>query len=193
MVRSVEGSLSRLRTDYLDLLYLHMWDGMSPVEEVLRAMDDLVRSGKVLYVGMSDIPAWQVLRMQAIADLRGWAPLIALEIPYNLIERTVERDLIPMAQTMGLGVICWSPLAGGVLTGKYSRSDLERGPEDEASSRKQVAAWNRFLTPRGLDITEAVQDIAAEIGTAPSRVALAWTLLNQAITAPIVGARILTP
>src|SRR5437660_8564682 len=118
MIRSVEASLSRLRTDYVDLLYLHMWYGDTPVEEVLRAMDDLVRSGKVLYVGMSDIPAWQVSRMQAIADLRGWAPLVALQIPYNLVERTVERELIPMAQTMGLGVVPWSPLAGGVLTGK---------------------------------------------------------------------------
>jgi aryl-alcohol dehydrogenase-like predicted oxidoreductase len=134
MVKSVEGSLSRLHTDYVDLLYLHMWDGLSPVEEVLRAMDDLVRAGKVLYLGMSDVPAWQVSRMQAIADLRGWAPLIAPEIPYNLIERTVERDFIPMAETMGLGVTCWSPLAGGVLTGKYSRSDLVPSREGEASS-----------------------------------------------------------
>ena len=193
MVRSVEGSLSRLQTDYVDLLYLHMWDGLSPVEEVLRAMDDLVRAGKVLYVGMSDIPAWQVSRMQAIAELRGWAPLIALEIPYNLIERTVERDLIPMAETMGLGVICWSPLASGVLTGKYSRSDLQavNGPEGGVSSRKQVAVGNGFLTARGLDIAKVVTDIAAEIGTTPSRVALAWTLLNPAVTAPIVGARTL--
>ena len=189
MVRSVEGSLSRLQTDYVDLLYLHMWDGLAPVEEVLRAMDDLVRAGKVLYIGMSDVPAWQVSRMQAIADLRGWAPLIALEIPYNLVERTVERDLIPMAATMGLGVICWSPLASGVLTGKYSRSDLAPGPEGAASSRKEVAAGNGFLTPRGLDIAETVKDIAAELGTTPSRVALAWTLFSPSVTAPIVGAR----
>jgi aryl-alcohol dehydrogenase-like predicted oxidoreductase len=103
MIRSVEASLTRLRIDYIDLLYLHMWDGATPVEEVLRGMDDLVRAGKVLYVGVSDIPAWQVSRMQAIADLRGWAPLVALQIPYNLVERTVERDLIPMAETMELG------------------------------------------------------------------------------------------
>lgn len=191
MVRSVEGSLARLQTDYIDLLYLHMWDGLAPVEEVLRGMDDLVRAGKVLYVGMSDIPAWQVSRMQAIAELRGWAPLIALEIPYNLIERTVERDLIPMAQTMGLGVICWSPLAGGVLTGKYGRADLQAatGPDGGAASRKQVAAGNGFLTARGLDIARVVKEIAAELGTTPSRVALAWTLLNPAVTAPIVGTR----
>lgn len=193
MVRSVEGSLSRLQTDYIDLLYLHMWDSTTPVEEVLRAMDDLVRAGKVLYVGMSDIPAWQVSRMQAIAELRGWTPLIALQIPYNLIERTVERDLIPMAETMGLGIICWSPLASGVLTGKYSRSDLENGNGPSAGSgqpsRKEVATGNGFLTARGLDIAEVVTDIAAEIGTTPSRVALAWTLLRPAVTAPIVGAR----
>lgn len=148
-----------------------------------------MHAGKVLYVGMSDIPAWQVSRMQAIAELRGWAPLI----PYNLIERTVERDLIPMAGTMGLGVIGWSPLASGVLTGKYGRSDLETGTGSDAGSgppsRKQVATENGFLTARGLDVAEVVNDIAAEIGTTPSRVALAWTFLNPAVTAPIVGAR----
>jgi aryl-alcohol dehydrogenase-like predicted oxidoreductase len=101
MLRSVETSLQRLKTDYIDLLYLHIWDGTTPVEEILRAMDDLVRAGKVLYVGISDTPAWQISRMQAIADLRGWSPLIALQIEYNLIERTTERDLIPMANEMG--------------------------------------------------------------------------------------------
>lgn len=110
MVRSVEQSLARLKTDYIDLLYLHAWDETTPVEEIVRAMDDLVRAGKVLYVGISDTPAWQVARMQAIADLRGWSPLIALQIEYNLIERTVERDLIPMARELGMGVIPWSPL-----------------------------------------------------------------------------------
>jgi aryl-alcohol dehydrogenase-like predicted oxidoreductase len=140
MVRSVEASLERLKTDYIDLLYLHAWDATTPVEEILRAMDDLVRAGKVLYVGISDTPAWQVSRMQAIADLRGWAPLVALQIEYSLIERTVERELIPMAQEMGLGVIPWSPLASGVLTGKYTRADLDAGggTADAAGSRKNV-------------------------------------------------------
>jgi aryl-alcohol dehydrogenase-like predicted oxidoreductase len=191
MVRSVEASLTRLRTDYIDLLYLHIWDGATPVEEVLRGMDDLVCAGKVLYLGISDIPAWQASRMQAIAELRGWVPLVALQIPYNLVERTVERDLIPMAETMGLGVVPWSPLAGGVLTGKYRRSDLESGPGGGSGqpSRKDVAAGNGFLTGRGLDIAEVVKDIAAEAGTTPSRVALAWTLLNPAVVASLVGAR----
>jgi aryl-alcohol dehydrogenase-like predicted oxidoreductase len=188
MVRSVEDSLKRLRTDYIDLLYLHIWDGSTPVEEVLRAMDDLVRAGKVLYVGISDIPAWQVSRMQTIAELRGWAPLVALQIPYNLIERTVERDLIPMAETLGLGVVAWSPLAGGVLTGKYSQEDLTLEP---GYTRKTVAAGNGFLTAYGLEIAEVVKEVAAKLGTTSSRVALAWTLLNPAVVAPIVGARTL--
>jgi aryl-alcohol dehydrogenase-like predicted oxidoreductase len=188
MVRSVEDSLKRLRTDYIDLLYLHIWDGSTPVEEVLRAMDDLVRAGKVLYVGISDIPAWQVSRMQAIAELRGWAPLVALQVPYNLIERTVERDLIPMAEALGLGVVAWSPLAGGVLTGKYGQEDLAL---ESGYTRKAVAAGNGFLTAYGLEIAEVVREVAAKLGTTPSRVALAWTLLNPTVVAPIVGARTL--
>jgi aryl-alcohol dehydrogenase-like predicted oxidoreductase len=193
MVRSVEESLRRLNTDYIDLLYLHAWDGTTPVEEVLRAMDDLVRAGKVLYVGISDTPAWQVSRMQAIADLRGWAPLVALQIEYSLIERTVERDLIPMAREMGLGVTPWSPLGSGVLTGKYSHADLEHagGTATPEGSRKNVAADNGALTERGLAIADVVKDVAAQMGATPSQVALAWTMLNPAVTAPIIGARTL--
>lgn len=194
MVRSVEGSLQRLNTDYIDLLYLHAWDATTPVEEILRAMDDLVRSGKVLYVGISDTPAWQVSRMQAIADLRGWSPLIALQVEYSLIERTVERDLIPMAQELGLGVIPWSPLGMGVLTGKYTRADLEIGDgsaADLAGTRKNIAAAHRQLSERGLAIADVVKEVAAEAGHEPAQVALAWTLLNPAVTAPIVGARTL--
>jgi aryl-alcohol dehydrogenase-like predicted oxidoreductase len=193
MVRSVEASLRRLNTDYLDLLYLHAWDFTTPVEEILRAMDDLVRAGKVLYVGISDTPAWQVSRMQAIADLRGWSPLVALQIEYSLVERTVERDLIPMAGEMGLGVIPWSPLASGVLTGKYRRADLDAGDGTGAptGTRKNVAAANGALTARSLDIADAVTRVAAEIGTTPSRAALAWTLRNPGVTAPIMGVRTL--
>ncbi|WP_437500068.1 aldo/keto reductase [Sorangium sp. So ce1099] len=193
MVRSVEASLGRLRTDYIDILYLHAWDGTAPVEEILRAMDDLVRAGKVLYVAISDTPAWQVSRMQAIADLRGWAPLVALQIEYSLIERTVERELIPMAQEMGLGVIPWSPLASGVLTGKYSKADLDAGggSPDATGTRKNIAAGNGSLTARGLDIAEVVKAVAAESGKTPAQIALAWTLLHPAVTAPIMGARTL--
>lgn len=191
LVRSVESSLQRMQTDYIDLLYLHAWDFTTPVEEILRAMDDVVRAGKVLYVAISDAPAWQVARMQTIADLRGWSPLIALQVEYSLIERTVERDLIPMARELGLGVIPWSPLASGVLTGKYGRADLDigGGTASAAGTRKNVAAANGALTERTLAIAEEVKAVAAEIGKSPAQVALAWTLLNPAVTAPIIGAR----
>lgn len=190
MVQSVETSLRRLRSDHIDLLYLHVWDGTTPVEEILRALDDLVRAGKVLYAGISDTPAWQVSRMQAIADLRGWTPFVALQIEHSLIERTVERDLIPMAQELGLGVVPWGPLAGGVLAGKYSEADLkvEAGvPID----RKSIAAVGGALTPRGLAIAEVVKTVARELGHSPSRVALAWLASRPGVTAPIIGARTL--
>jgi aryl-alcohol dehydrogenase-like predicted oxidoreductase len=193
MVRSVEHSLARLQTDYIDLLYLHIWDATTPVEEVLRAMDDLVRAGKVLYLGISDTPAWQVSRMQAIADLRGWSPLVALEIEYSLIERTGERDLIPMASEMGLGVIPWSPLGRGVLTGKYSSRDLDHGGDSAGvdGTRRSAGEMNGSLTERSLAIAEAVKTVAAELGRTPAQVALAWVLLNDSVTAPLIGARTL--
>ncbi|TDO46191.1 aryl-alcohol dehydrogenase-like predicted oxidoreductase [Kribbella sp. VKM Ac-2527] len=193
MVRSVEDSLRRLQTDYIDLLYLHAWDFTTPVEEILRSMDDLVSAGKVLYVGISDMPAWQVSRMQAIAELRGWSPLIALQIEYSLVERTVERDLIPMAREMGLGVLPWSPLASGVLAGKYTAADLDHGggSASAAGSRKNVAAANNSLTERSLAIADVVKAVAARNDRTPSQVALAWTLRNQAVTSPILGVRTL--
>ncbi|WP_433498989.1 aldo/keto reductase [Sphaerimonospora sp. CA-214678] len=187
---SVEASLRRLDTDYIDLLYLHVWDFTTPVEEILRGMDDLVRQGKILYVAMSNAPAWQVSRMQAIADLRGWAPLVALQIEYNLIERTGERDLIPMAREMGLDVIPYSPLAGGVLTGKYSRDDLTAANiAADDGTRKSFNSNLGLLTERNLAIADAVQEVAAETGRTPAQVGLAWTLRNPGVTAPIIGAR----
>ncbi|RSN55235.1 aldo/keto reductase [Amycolatopsis sp. WAC 04182] len=183
---SVEASLRRLNTDYLDLLYLHLWDFTTPVEEILRGMDDLVRQGKILYVAISNAPAWEISRMQAIADLRGWTPLVALQIEYNLIERTGERDLIPMAREMGLGVVPWSPLAGGVLTGKYDRDDLT---PSEDGTRKNFNLALGTLTERNLDIVDVVKEVAAELGRSPAQIGLAWTLRNPGVTAPIIGAR----
>ncbi|MEE4409743.1 MULTISPECIES: aldo/keto reductase [unclassified Serratia (in: enterobacteria)] len=191
MVRSVEDSLRRLNTDYIDLLYLHAWDYTTPVEEIMRAMDDLVHAGKVLYLAVSDLPAWQAARMQMLADLRGWSPVIGLQIEYSLLERTVERELIPMAQELGLGVIPWSPLAGGVLSGKYRRQDLHPGG-NETGTRREVVRTKGTLTARNLDIADAVGDIAREAGYTHAQVALAWTLRNPAVTAPIIGARTLT-
>ncbi|MFP2907568.1 aldo/keto reductase [Pyxidicoccus sp. 3LFB2] len=191
MVRTVEQSLARLKSDYIDLLYLHAWDGTTPVEEVLRAMDDLVRAGKVLYLGISDTPAWQVSRMQALADVRGWSPLIALQIEYSLLQRTVERELIPMARELGLGVIPWSPLGSGVLTGKYSQADLEPEGEGVAVTRKGVARVSGSLSARGLGIADVVKDVARSLERTPAQVALAWTLHNPGVASPIIGARTL--
>ncbi|WP_327393405.1 aldo/keto reductase [Streptomyces sp. NBC_01186] len=185
---SVEASLRQLNTDYIDLLYLHVWDTTTSVEEILRGMDDLVRQGKVLYVAICNAPAWQVSRMQAIADLRGWSPLVALQMEYNMIERTGERDLIPMAREMGLGVVPYSPLAGGVLTGKYSRDDLTA--ENVAdSTRKNLTIATGGLTERNFAIADVVKDVATELGRAPAQVGLAWTLQNPGVTASIIGAR----
>src|SRR6266851_4198650 len=119
MMQAVEASLKRLQTHYIDLYWVHIWDEITPVEEVMRGLDDIVRQGKVLYVGISDAPAWWIAQANTLADLRGWSRFIGLQIPYNLIERTVERELVPMARELGIGVTAWSPLSNGVLTGKY--------------------------------------------------------------------------
>jgi aryl-alcohol dehydrogenase-like predicted oxidoreductase len=193
MLRSVEGSLNRLGTDHIDLLYLHAWDGLTGGEEVMRAFDDLVRGGKVIYVGISDTPAWQIARMQTLAELRGWAPLVALQIEYSLIERTGERELLPMAQELGLGVLAWSPLGSGVLSGKYTSADLGHAATAAAAgTRKNVAAGNGALTARSLAIADEVQRIAQQVDRSPSQVALAWTLARHSPEVmPIVGARTL--
>jgi aryl-alcohol dehydrogenase-like predicted oxidoreductase len=155
---------------------------------------DLVRAGKTLYVGLSDTPAWQASRMQAIAELRGWSPLIALQIPYNLTERTVERDLIPMALEMGMGVLPWSPLAGGVLSGKYDQRDLTAATAPRPmrfDSRKDINLSTGRLNQHNLAIAAVVGTIAQEMNRTSSQVALAWTRLNTAVVSPIIGARTL--
>ncbi len=192
LVRSVETSLRQLDTDRIDLLYLHAWDFTTTPEEVMRALDDLVRAGKILYAGICNTPAWRVAHMQAIADLRGWSPFVALQIEYSLVERTVEHELVPMAQAMGLGVLPWSPLGGGILSGKYSRADLTDENEANVSvTRKGVIASSGHLNEHALAIADVVGEIAAEIGASRSQVALAWTLQNPAVVAPVMGARTL--
>jgi aryl-alcohol dehydrogenase-like predicted oxidoreductase len=191
MVRSVEDSLGRLQTDYIDLHYLHMWDFRTPVDEILRAFDDLVRAGKILYVGLSDTPAWQASRMQAIAELRGWSQFCALQISYSLTERTVEREMIPMAAEMGMGVCPWSPLGGGVLSGKYSRADLSPQNMKDLSSRKAINAVTGRLSEQNLAIAAVVGEIAKEVGRTSAQVAVAWTLTNPAVVSPVLGVRTL--
>jgi len=191
LVRAVEASLQRLRTDYLDVLYLHAWDATTPIEELARAFDDLVRSGKLLHVAMSNVPAWQIARLATYAQLRGTAPIVALQIEYNLIERTGERDLIPMAKELGLALVPWSPLASGVLTGKYSAKDLDAGSGvgEPTGTRKNVAAAQNSLHARGLAIADVVKAIARELDASPAQVALAWVLHQPGVTSPIIGAR----
>ncbi|RZT88134.1 aryl-alcohol dehydrogenase-like predicted oxidoreductase [Pseudonocardia sediminis] len=188
---SVEASLRRLGTDVIDLLYLHVWDFTTPVEEILRGLDDLVRQGKVHYVAMSNVPAWEISRMQAIADLRGWTPLVALQPEYSLINRAAERDLIPMAREMGLGVTPFSPVGGGVLAGRYTRADLAgaAGTRPGESNRKTFNAGLGMVTERTLTIADVVGDIASETDRTPAQIALAWVLDNPGVTAPVIGAR----
>lgn len=180
MIQSVEASLKRLGTDYIDLYWVHAWDFMTPVDEVMRALDDLVRAGKVLYVGISDTPAWIVSRANTIAELRGWTQFIALQVKYSLIERTIERELVPMALGLGLGVTPWGVVGGGVLTGKYNVKD--RPSQGRAAQQGSV-------TDKGLEVAAEVIKVADDIGKTPSQVALNWVRQKSDSMIPIIGAR----
>jgi aryl-alcohol dehydrogenase-like predicted oxidoreductase len=174
-------------------LYVHAWDFTTSPEEVMRGLDDLVRAGKVVYIGISDTPAWRIAQMQTMAQLRGWAPLVALQIEYSLVERTVEHELIPMAANLGIGVMPWSPLGGGVLTGKYTRNDLDHAESAAVSgSRAAVIASVGHLTERSLRIASVVAEIAAEIDRTAAQVALAWVLHQPGVASPVIGARTVT-
>jgi aryl-alcohol dehydrogenase-like predicted oxidoreductase len=185
MVQALEASLKRLKTDYIDLYWLHAWDFMTPVEEVMRALDDMVRAGKVLYIGISDTPAWIVSRANTLAELRGWTPFVALQIEYSLIQRTVERELLPMAHALELAVTPWAVLGGGVLTGKYRKA----GDKIEATDSKRAEVNVRRSSDRNLTITATVQQIANELGCRPSHVAINWVRRQKGIIIPIIGAR----
>jgi aryl-alcohol dehydrogenase-like predicted oxidoreductase len=157
MVRSVQHSLTQVGTDRTKLLYLHAWDMTTRPDEVMRALDDLVRSGKVRYLGICNTPAWRIAQMQTLADIRGWSPFIALQIEYRLVERTVEHELLPAAEALGLGVLPWSPRGGGVLTGKYSLADIADSQEAGVSaSRKSVIASSGHMNQRAIEIAEEV-------------------------------------
>jgi aryl-alcohol dehydrogenase-like predicted oxidoreductase len=178
-----EHSLRRLQTDYIDLYWMHAWDRHTPIDETMRALDDLVRQGKVRYIGFSDTPAWKAAEAQVMARHCGWSPVIALQVEYSLLERTVEGELIPMAREMGLGVTPWSPLRYGILTGKYTRESARKG---EAAR----GAWvTSSLTDKAFEVVEVVKKVAGEIGSTPARVALAWVLSRPGVTSPILGAR----
>jgi aryl-alcohol dehydrogenase-like predicted oxidoreductase len=182
MTQSVEVSLKRLGTDYIDLYWVHFHDRFTPIEETMRALDDLVRSGKVLYVGISDAPAWLVAQANTMADLRGWSRFVGLQVQWSLIERDVEREHIPMARALDLAVTPWGVLGAGILTGKYAGG---KAPED---TRRTGWTANR-LTDRNHTIAAEVQKIAAEIGRTPSQIAIAWVRQKAPCVIPIIAAR----
>ena len=178
-----EQSLRRLQTDYIDLYWMHSWDRHTPIEETMRALDDLVQAGKVRYIGLSDTPAWKVAQAQTIARFRGWSPLVALQIEYSLIERTVEGELIPMALEMGLGVTPWSPLRSGVLSGKYTRENAKTLNADRGERVTQ------FLDERTYTILDELAKIAKPLNTNSAAVALAWVQGRPGVASTIIGAR----
>jgi aryl-alcohol dehydrogenase-like predicted oxidoreductase len=176
--------LRRLRTDYIDLLWVHACDENTPYQETMRGLDDMVRSGKVLYVGVSDTPAWVASASHVLAELRGWTAYVGLQIEYSLLQRTPERDLLPMAEEFGLSVLAWAPLAAGVLTGKYTRSGLDndslRAGSNEQRGRTSEAS---------LHVARAVDAVADELGASSAQVATAWVQAQGYRYIPIVGAR----
>jgi aryl-alcohol dehydrogenase-like predicted oxidoreductase len=184
MFQAIDASLAALGTDHIDLFYLHFWDGTTRVDEVLRGLDDLVSAGKVLYVALSDTPAWIVSQASVLADLRGWAPVVAIQFEYSLVERTPERELLPMAHALDLGAVAWSPLGGGVLTRKYADPDSTVGARFDA----------RSVPPGKLAIATAVGELADQLSISSAQVALAW-LRQQSeqwgVVVPLIGARTL--
>ncbi len=182
MVQALDASLKRLNTDYVDLFWVHAWDFFTPVDEVMRALDDLVRAGKVLYVGISDTPAWIVAQANTLADLHGWSRFVGLQIRYSLADRAAERDLLPMARAFDLAVTPWSVLSAGILTGKYNQN---------AKTPGRVANWDA-IPAHPLKIAETVAHVANEIGCTPAQVALAWVRQQPGVLIPILGATKLT-
>jgi aryl-alcohol dehydrogenase-like predicted oxidoreductase len=180
LMQSLDASLKRLALDYIDLYFVHWWDFTTPVEEVHRALDDAVRAGKILHIGLSDVPAWVVSRAQAFADLRGLAPIAAMQLEYSLVQRSIEREHLPLGRAFDIAVTAWSPLAGGILSGKYTGATGAVGPKRMDSMQLQP------LDERNRRIAEAVDAIAARLRVRPAQLALAWVIAKGVI--PIVGA-----
>src|SRR5882762_5524086 len=174
MMQAMEASLKRLQTDYIDLYWVHMWDQITPVEEVMRGLDDLIRQGKVLYVGISDAPGWWIAQANTLAQLHGWSPFVGLQIEYSLIERTVERELIPMAKALNIGVTALSPLAGGVLTGKYHGHASSEASAEPGRMNHDMAKGFMPEGERTDRILAAVRSVSDETGRSMAQVALAW-------------------
>lgn len=177
MVRSVEASLARLNTDFIDLLWVHAWDGLTPIQEVMRGLDDLVKAGKVHYLGISDTPAWVVAKANTLAQFHGWTPFVAYQGEYSLIQRDAERDILPMCQSEGLAFMPWAPLGGGVLTGKYLKGEPGR-----------IKAEHKRRGDRALAIAQRVVEVAERMRVSPAQVAVRWSMQQPFTSIPIVGA-----
>lgn len=184
ILQAAEQSLRRLKMDYIDLYWLHNWDKHTPIEETVATLHDLVRSGKVRYIGISDTPAWKTTQAQLLAQLRGYTPFIGLQIEYSLLERTVEGELVPMALELGLGITPWSPLKGGILTARQTRQNA-----GTAVSKRPWAP--KDLDAKTYDVLDALVAIAKELDTTPARVALAWVQGRPGVASTIIGARTL--
>lgn len=187
--RALEGSLRRLQTDYVDMYWLHVWDAVTPADEVLQTLGDLVRAGKIRYFGLSDNPAWYAAQLATLAQAHGVPGPIAMQLEYSLVERTTEREHGPAARALGMGLVPWSPLAGGFLSGKYQRAGQGNQP---ASGEGRLSGANPFgntkFTARNWAILDALREVAGQLGRPPAQVALAWALAQPGISAPIIGA-----
>jgi aryl-alcohol dehydrogenase-like predicted oxidoreductase len=188
--RALEGSLKRLKTDYIDLYWLHAWDGLTPVEEVMRTLTDLVRAGKVRYIGLSDVPAWYFARAQTLADRDGLERIAALQLEYSLVERNIEREHIPAAQELGAGITPWSPLASGLLSGKYTRDGVNAAGAGrlDAVKAQPNPAITKLFTERNWQIIDELIAVAKEVDRSPAQVALSWVAKRPGITSTIIGA-----
>jgi aryl-alcohol dehydrogenase-like predicted oxidoreductase len=181
IVNACENSLRRLQTDYIDLYWLHMWDANTPIDETMAALDDLVRAGKVRYLGVSDTPAWKIVEANLIARFRGWSSFVGLQIEYSLLQRTVEQELVPMAGEFGLGITPWSPLSGGALSGKYTRANAGRREGDRGALLD--------VNEKTYDVVDELEIIAKAHDTSVASVALAWVHAQPGVTSIIIGAR----
>ncbi|HEX6792105.1 MAG TPA: aldo/keto reductase [Candidatus Krumholzibacteria bacterium] len=187
LVQSLEASLRRLRLEAVDLLWIHAWDFTLPVEEVMRALDDVVRAGKVHYVGVSNAPAWVIARANTLSELRGWSRFAGMQMQYSLVERSVERELLPMGRDLGVGLVAWSPLAGGFLSGKYAR--LEKGSTDPMDQSLRMGTSKNRVNERNLGIQKVVDAIAKETGRSAAQVAIRWVLQRPDVDGVVIGAR----
>lgn len=190
VLRALEGSLERLATDYLDLYWLHAWDGVTPVEEVLATLDALVRQGRIRHFGLSDVPAWYLARAQTIAELRGLERVAGLQLEYSLAERNIEREHVPAALELGIGLVPWSPLASGLLTGKYRREETAARGDGRlvAIQGGGNPAFAKLFTERNWQIEDELVWVARELSRSPAQVALNWLAHRPAVTSVILGA-----